>query len=124
MAFVIRAVVTAVALWVATLTVRGISLTGSDPARNILSLLLIGVIVGIVNATIKPAVKAIGCPLYVLTLGLFALLVNGVLLMGAAWVAGLMDIGFHVAGLRAALWGALVVSLVTWALGLVIADRD
>ncbi len=119
MGFVIRVVVTAVALWIATLAVRGITVTGGNWQRDVLSLLAMGLIVGLANAVIKPIIKVVGCPVYVLTLGLVALLVNAGLLLLASWVAGRFEIAFHVAGFGAALWGAVVVSVVSWALNLV-----
>ena len=91
MHFVIRAVVTAVALAVATWLVPGIVLESDSTVKRVLTLLAVAVIVGIVNAIIKPIVKVVGCVFYVLTLGLIGLVVNGLLLWLSSWVAGKLN---------------------------------
>src|SRR5512133_1572093 len=111
MRFLLRVLVSAAALGVATWAVSGITL----PA--------VAVIFGVINATLKPLIKVIGCAFYVLTLGLVALVVNGLLLWLTSWIAGKLTLPFHVAGFWAAFWGAIIVGLVSWVLHLLIGDN-
>jgi putative membrane protein len=119
----IRAVLTAAALAAAAALVPGIQLGPGSTAAKVGTLLAVAVIFGIVNAVIKPVVQAVGCLLYVVTLGLAGLVVNGLLLWLVSGVAGRLSLPFHVAGFWAAFWGAIIVALVGWLLGLV-ADED
>ena len=77
MKILIRFLVIAVALGVAAWLVPGIKLTGHDHASQVETLLIVAVIFGVINIVLKPIIKTVGCAFYVLTLGLFALLVNG-----------------------------------------------
>ena len=110
MRLLIRAVLTAAALAVATVLVPGIQLGHGSTASKLLTLLAVAVIFGLVNAIIKPVVKAVGCLFYVLTLGLIALVVNGLLLWLTSWVAGELTLPFHITGFWAAFWGAIIVA--------------
>jgi putative membrane protein len=118
----IRVVITAIALWVATLVVNGIDVTAATTPRKIGTLVVVAAVVGLINAFLKPIVKSLGCALYVVTLGLFALVVNGLLLWLASFVAGRLHLPFHVSGFWAAFWGAIVVGLVSWLLNLFVHD--
>ena len=73
---IVKIVVNAVAIWVATLVVPHVEVTGDSTGNKILSLLAVGALFGVVNAFIKPVVKLFALPFYILTLGLFALVVN------------------------------------------------
>jgi putative membrane protein len=123
MGFVIRTVVTAVAIWVASLLVSGITLDASTTGRNIVVLLITALLVGAVNALLKPIIKVLGCPFYVLTLGLFALVVNALLLELVSWIADQLNVPFHVDGFWSAFWGAIIISIVSWFLNLFVPDR-
>jgi putative membrane protein len=123
MRLLIRAVVTAAALAVATALVPGIQIGHGSTASKVLTLLAVAVIFGLVNAVIKPVVKAVGCLFYVLTLGLIGLVVNGLLLWLTSWVAGKLTLPFHITGFWAAFWGAIIVGLVSWLLHLLIGDN-
>lgn len=122
MKFVLRVLIAAAALGVATWAVPGIELHASTTVKKILTLIVVALIVGIVNAVIKPIVKTIGCLFYILTLGLIGLVVNGLLLWLASWVAGKLKLPFHITGFWPAFWGAIVVGLVSWLLNLLIGD--
>jgi putative membrane protein len=122
--FVIRTLVTALALWVAELILDGISVSGSSAWANALTLIAVAVIFGLVNAIIKPIVKVLGCFFYLITLGLIAFVVNALLFLLVDWLAGLLNLPFHVDGFWAAFWGAIIVSVVSWAINLVIPDPD
>lgn len=122
MDFVIRTLATALALWIATL-LPGINLTGDTMLANVLTLILVAVIFGVVNAFIKPIIQVVGCVFYVLTLGLIALVVNALLFMLTGWLADVINLPFEVDGFWAAFWGAIVVGVVSWAITLVFRSR-
>ncbi|WP_020522603.1 phage holin family protein [Catelliglobosispora koreensis] len=123
MGFLITWVISAIALWVTTKVVSGIDVTGSSTTKNLLTLLAVALIFGLVNAILKPIIKVVGCVFYVLTLGLIALVVNALLFLLTDWLAGLLDLPFNINGFWPAFWGAIVMSIVTWAISLVIPDR-
>ena len=116
-------VVIAVALWVATLIVDGIYLGGGITGERLGTLLGVSLIFGVVNAVLKPLIKMVGCPLYVLTLGLIGLVVNALLFMLVGCIAGVLGLPFVVDGFWAAFWGAIVVAVVGFVMHLVIPDR-
>ena len=122
MHLVIRAVLTATALAVATWLVPGIVLGPGSTLAKVGTLLVVAVIFGLVNAIIKPIVKTIGCLFYVLTLGLIALVVNGLLLWLTSWVAGKLSLPFHITGFWPAFWGAIIVGIVGWLLGVLVRE--
>jgi putative membrane protein len=120
----IRLVSTALAFWLATLVIPGIVLDTHSFGAAVGTLLLVAVIFGVVNAILQPIIKTVGCGLYVLTLGLIAIVVNGLLFLLTGWIAEQLDLPFAVEDFwPAAVLGALLVSVVTWLLGLVL-DRD
>src|SRR5262245_51425009 len=116
--FVIRVIINAIALWVTTALIPGVDLeTGSD-WEKFWTLLLVGLIFGIVNAVLKPIAFVLGFPLYVLTLGLFALVVNALLFWFTGWLSESLDLSFHVDGFWPAFWGAIIMAIVSWLLSL------
>ena len=119
MPFLIRLLVNAVALWVATRFVTGVTYTGA-----VLPMIGVALVFGFINATIRPLLKLFTFPLYILTLGLFSLVVNGLMLLLTSALSGRLGLGFHVDGFLAAIIGALVVSLVSTLLGLLVRERD
>lgn len=123
MGIIIRLVITAVALWISTLVIDGIDLTADSAAGKAGTLLAVAAIFGLVNAVLRPIIKTIGCGLYVFTLGLIALVVNGLLFLLTSWIAGRLDLGFHVDGFwPSALLGALLVGIVSWVLNMLVPD--
>ena len=124
MKILIGILVSAAALGVAAWVVPGIAVTGHGDVSKAETLLAVAVIFGVINAILKPVIKTVGCTFYVLTLGLVALVVNGLLLWLASYVAGRLDLPFHVTGFVAAVEGALIVGMVTWLLHLLLGDDD
>ncbi|MBV9320691.1 MAG: phage holin family protein [Mycobacterium sp.] len=123
--FLIRAAVTGFALWVVTQVVHGISFVGGDTRLQRLGIIfVVAVIFGLVNAIIKPIVQILSIPLYILTLGLFHIVINAFMLWITAWITG------HTThwGLQidhfwwTAIWAAIVLSVVSWVLSLVVRD--
>ena len=111
MPFAIRLLVNAAALWVATRIVPGVTYDG-----GVLPFLCVALVFGVINATLRPITKVLTFPLIVVTLGLFALVVNGLMLWLTSSLSAFMGFGFHVNGFWAAFFGALVVSVVGSAL--------
>ncbi len=126
MRFIIRTIAAAAALWVAIQFIDGIDVNApTNTARYWGVLLLVALIFGLVNAIVKPIVKALGCAIIVLTLGLFLLVINAAMLLLTSWISGQLDIPFHVDNFYpAAFWGAIIISVVSWLLGLFIPDND
>jgi putative membrane protein len=119
MRFVIRLLVYAAALWVATQLVPGVVFTG-----DWLTLLAVALVFGVVNAVVRPVTKLVTFPFIILTLGLFLLVINGLMLMLTSAVSGWLGLGFDVRGFGAAFWGALVVSLVNAVVWLIARDGE
>jgi putative membrane protein len=125
MKILIRILVAMAALGVAAWVVPGIVLTGHDTAAKALTLLVVAVIFGIVNGVLKPIIKVVGCAFYLLTLGLVAIVVNGLLLWLTSWIAyDELHQPFHVTGFVAALEGALIVGVVSWVIHLILRDEQ
>jgi putative membrane protein len=102
--FMVRVVITALGLWIAANVVSGIAVAGWK------TLLLAAVVLGIVNAIVRPVLLILTLPITFLTLGFFLLVVNGLSFALAASVVP----GFHVATLGSAILGSLVVSVTGW----------
>jgi putative membrane protein len=124
MHLLIRIAATAAALAVATAVVPGIVLRTASVPAQVGTLVAVALIFGVVNAVLKPIVKTVGCMFYVLTLGLLALIVNALLLWLTSAVAGALTLPFHITGFFAAFWGALIVGLVSWLLGILVHERE
>lgn len=122
-AFLLRAAVTGLALWLVTLIVPGLHFVGGDTAIQRAGIVfVVAVIFGLVNAVIKPIVQILSIPLYVVTLGLFHVVVNALMLAITAWITG------HTTGWGLAIddfwwdaiWAAIVLSVVNWLLAVVL----
>ena len=103
----------AAALWIAAYLLPGLGFTGS-----ITDLLLVAAVFGIVNSLLRPILTVLTCPLIVLTLGLFTLVINALMLMVTGWLSAQWDLGFTVSGFWAAFLGGLVVGFVSLLLSL------
>jgi putative membrane protein len=128
--FLVRLIINAIALWLTTLIVAGIHVTAYAPGgllESVLTYLLVAFIFGIVNSVIGNTIRVVAFPLYILTLGLVALLVNGLLLLIVHWVSGLLGFGLVVDGFWWGVLGAIVLGFIGWVLGIVtrpLAGRD
>ena len=117
-------IVIAVSLWVATLIVPGHrGRPRATTAAGIGTLVGVALIFGLVNAVLKPMIKVVGCPFYVLTLGLIGLVVNALLFLLVGWIADGLGLPFEVAGFGPAFLGAIVVAVVGFVLHFVVPDR-
>jgi putative membrane protein len=123
MKVLVRVLITAAALFVATEVVPGIQLHAHTTLSKVTTLLVVALIFGLVNLVLKPIVQALGCVFYILTLGLFGLVVNGLMLWLTSWVAGKLSQPFHVTGFWPAFWGAIIVGLVGWLLSITLGQN-
>lgn len=119
MKFLIRLVLAAAALWATVYVVPGITYDG--PLHH---LLIVALVFGLVNALIRPLLVALTCPLIILTLGLFALVLNGLMLWLTSALAGALGINFHVSGFIPAFIGGLVFGIVSAILNIFVSDDD
>jgi putative membrane protein len=116
---VLKVLIGAAALWVAVLVVPGLDFDGS-----VVALLLVALVLGIINAVVRPILTILSLPLVVLTLGLFLLVVNAIALAIVVWISGALDLGLTSDGFWSTFLGALVVSLVVWGLETITGTRD
>jgi putative membrane protein len=122
--FLVRLVINAVALWLTTLIVSGgVRVVPFEPGRTlelVLTYLLVALVFGIVNGVIGNFIRIVAFPIYLLTLGLISLVVNGLLLMLVAWFTDLFGFGLEVDGFWWGVLGALVLGLLSWLIGIIL----
>ena len=118
----LRLIINAVALWVAAWIVDGIRL-GGQGTEAVQTVLIVALIFGLMNALIRPILKLLTCPFYVLTLGLFTFIVNALMLLLTGNIAGEFGLAFSVANFEAAFWGGIVISVVSFLLSLFTDDE-
>ena len=119
--FLVRLVVNAVALWITTLIVAGVHVVPFEPGETlelVLTFLLVALIFGIVNSVIGNTIRVLAFPIYILTLGLIALVVNGLLLLLVGWISSLIGFGLVVDSFWWGVLGAIVLGFIGWVLGL------
>lgn len=122
MKLIIRWAIGAFSLFVAAWLVTGIRV---DDGGGWVVYAVMAVILGLVNAFVRPLLKLLTCPLILLTLGLFTLVVNALTLLLSAWVANnIFSVGFYIDGFWPAFWGALIVSIVSVVLNVFVQDDD
>ena len=119
MRFLSWLVTTAIALAAAAWVMDGIRFTGprhgmAEIEEKILPLLLVALILGVVTSLVKPVLTILSIPFIIITLGLFLLVINALLLMLTSWLAEQLDIGFKVDGFWTAVGGAIIITLTTW----------
>ncbi|MEZ5092744.1 phage holin family protein [Nocardioides sp.] len=129
MKLVIWLLTNAVALAVAAWLIPGIRFDGPSSGQaewqeKIVPLLIVALIMGLVSAVVEPVVKLLSLPVIILTLGLFLLVINALMLMLTGWIAGQADLGFHVDGFWPALGGGIVITLVTGFINILVDDDD
>jgi putative membrane protein len=124
MRFIVRLLVNAAALAIATWILSGISLTGSSTISKVITLLIVALIFGVLNAIIKPLFALFTAPLILLTLGLFLIVINACMLLLTSWLAGLFNLGWQVDGFWTAVLGAIIISIVSFLLNVFLPDPD
>ncbi len=118
--FLLRLIINAIALYAAVQIVPGVH----PQSGHWYAYLWLALIFGAVNALLRPLLKVLTCPLILLTLGLFTLVINAGMFAFAGWLGARFGVGFTVDGFWAALFGSLVTSVVAIALGLLVKDDD
>ncbi|MET7773820.1 phage holin family protein [Nocardia sp. NPDC005366] len=127
MQLVIRLIINAVAIWLAAAWVDKIQIISPEDktSSKVIVVLAVAAVFTLVNALVKPLVQLLSLPLVVLTLGLFLLVVNALMLMLTAWLTdAFSDYGLKVDGFWAAVLGGIIISLVNWVLGILVPDND
>ncbi len=120
---IVRFLVNALSLAVATWLMPGIVLADGPMQNRVLTIAVVAAIFGVVNALVKPLFVFIASPLLLLTLGLFLLVVNASLLLLTSWVCGKLGVGWYVTDFWSAVWGALLVSVVSFFLNSFVTNR-
>lgn len=124
MRMILRLLANAAALAIATWLLPGISLTADSTSDKVISMLIIALIFGVLNAVVKPIFTLFTSPIVLLTLGLFLLVINAVMLLLVSWIAGLVGLGWHVDSFWWAVLGALIVSVVSFLLNAFLKDKN
>lgn len=119
--FILSTVINAIALWLTTVMVAGVSIvpTGAKTPGYLITLVITAIIFGVVNGTIGRVGRFLAFPLFILTLGLLALVFNTLMLLLMSWIGSVLGFGLHVDGFWSGFWGAIVLSIVSGILGLI-----
>jgi len=124
---ILRLVINSLALWLTTLIIPAITIQAFPPAGTleyVITLVLTALLFGVVNGVIGGIVRVVAFPIYVLTLGLISLIVNGLLLLLVAWISGLLGFGLFIADDGNTFWwgvlGALVLGVISWLIGILL----
>jgi len=122
MRLIARLLINAVALWLTTLIVAGVHVAPYEDTAlaTVLTYLLLAVIFGVVNGVVGNLIRVVAFPLYILTLGLIALVVNGLLLLIVSWISGLIGFGLTVDNFGWGVLGALVLGFISWLIGILL----
>lgn len=124
MNFLLRVIINAVAIWLATLVLSGLEMVGGgDTTTTVIVFLVVALVFGIVNAVVKPIVKVLALPLYVLTLGLFTVIVNAAMLWVTSWLSQRTEYGLRIDNFGTAVLGALIISIVSFVLSLALKNK-
>ena len=134
MEIVARTIGNAAGLWLATRLLSGLSVPeGVSTAQMWLNLLVLGLVLALVNSLVKPVAKFLTFPLYIITFGLFALVVNGTMLLLAGWLTnrigalgagGSVPLGLEVSTFGAAVVGSIIISVISSIIAAMLVDRD
>ncbi|HMM83136.1 MAG TPA: phage holin family protein [Terrimesophilobacter sp.] len=120
----IRLIINAIALWLTTLVLSPHvwveAFAPGDTFAVVLTYLLVALIFGVVNGVIGNFIRIVAFPVYILTLGLIALVVNALLLLLVSWISGLLGFGLHVEDFWWGLLGAVVLALLSWLIGIIL----
>ncbi|MFN8074271.1 MAG: phage holin family protein [Kineosporiaceae bacterium] len=123
--FLITGAANGVALWVAAAIVPGVDVEADSTAKALVTLFVLGLILAAVNAVVKPVLKVLAFPLYLLTLGFMALIVNAAMLELTSKLADTLDLGLRIGDFFwSAILAAVVVAIVTSVINTVVRDDD
>jgi putative membrane protein len=113
---VLQILVNAAALWVAVVIVPGLGWSGGEWWK----FLLVAIVFSLINSYVKPILRILTFPISVVTLGLFLLVINALMLLLTGWISDQLELGLHVDGFIPALLGAIIISLVGWVLSMIV----
>jgi putative membrane protein len=119
MSILVHLLINAAALWVATRLVDGITFTGTVPA-----LLGVALVFGVLNVIVRPILKFLTFPFFIITLGLFTFVLNAVMLLITSGASDALGLGFHVNGFVPAFIGSLVVTVISFVLSMFAGSSD
>lgn len=123
MRFVVRVLINAVAIWLTSLWLAGVEIvTDGTPLNTVIVVGVVALVFTLVNAIVKPIVKVLSLLFYILTLGLFFLVVNALMLLLTSWLTSFTDYGISVDGFWTAVLAGLVISIISLVLSLVLPD--
>lgn len=128
MRFVIKVLINGIALWLTSLWVSGVDfitdhdLTTSPVLNTVIVVAIVAAVFTLVNAIVKPIVKVVSFLFYILTLGLFFLVVNALMLLLTSWITGFTDYGLRVDGFWTAVLAALIISIISLVLTVILPD--
>ena len=115
----VRWLINTLAIYVAVQVVPGVQYVGGP-----VGFLLVALLFGLVNATVRPLLALLTCPLVMLTLGLFLFVINAMMLLLTGWLSRQFELGFRVAGFWPAFWAGLLISLVSLFLSIVVGEKE
>jgi len=118
----VKLLANAIALAVAAWLLSGITIRGSTTTGRVLTLLIVAAIFGLVNAVVKPIATVLSLPFIVLTLGLLIFVINALMLLLTSWISDALNVPFHVNGFGTALLGALIITVVSWLLNVILPE--
>jgi putative membrane protein len=123
MKLVMRLLVNAIALGVAAWLLEDIAVSGTSTTRRVGTLLVVAAVFGLVNALVKPLATLLSLPFIVLTLGLLIFVINALMLLLTGWISDGLGVPFEVQGFGTALIGALIITVVSWLVNVMLPDK-
>jgi putative membrane protein len=120
--FLLKVLASAAGLAVAAWALDGITITGDSDNDRVLTLVIVAAIFGVIDSVVAPVIKVLSLPFIILTLGLFLLVVNALMLLLTSWVADQVGLGFAVDGFWTAVVGSVIITVVGWIAHLVLPD--
>ena len=124
MRLILRLLANAGALAIATWLLSGITLTAPTTGQKVLTLLIVALIFGIVNAIVKPIFTLVTAVAVLLTLGLFLIVINALMLLLTSWLSDQFNLGWSVDGFWTAVLGSIIISIISFILNAFIPDKD
>lgn len=123
MKLLMRLIVNAVAVAAAAWLLDDITISGSTTTNRVITLVVVAAIFGLVNAVVKPLATILSLPFIILTLGLLIFVINALMLLLTSWISGGLDLAFEVDGFGTALLGALIITVVSWLMNVLLPDK-
>lgn len=123
MKLLMRLIVNAIAVAAAAWLLDDITISGSTTTNRVITLVVVAAIFGLVNAVVKPLATILSLPFIILTLGLLIFVINALMLLLTSWISAGLDLAFEVDGFGTALLGALIITVVSWLMNIVLPDK-